>query len=345
MSPEPALLGSLCNTALVKALLAVLLIVAADPVMATELGQEPHAVVRGHPPGGDAEVVALCPDITERSEVFTARDGDGLAGSLARAGYRVYLVDPWSSSQAQVRGFDAVVREVYPALLADLARRGGGGQVTWIGHGLCGFLPVAAAARPDQKLPQQRWVALGTRFSWTLPSPLLLRWLRSWQANEVPLPELVARLLFTGLRPRSGPRPSSAPAQLDQARHPAEVLQAVHSAKVARPPPRALVEDLLRWFEQGAARDREGWVDYSTGLASIAAAGLLVAGASDPLAPPEDVLPALRSLAADSVTQLLVLSRGNGDLEEYGHLGMLLSRHSARDVDGSVVQWLRRGRP
>ena len=307
-------------------------------------GLDLEAVVRGLPPPGSAEAVALCPDVGERTNVFVARDGDGLAGTLARAGYRVYLVDPWDSIEARSDGFDAVVRDVYPRLLRRLAELGGGERVTWIGHGLCGMLPVAAAARPAGKLPSVRWVALGTRFSWGLPSPLLLRWLRSWRDEEAALPELVTRLFFTGLRPRSGPRPSSAPPPLDPAAHPAEVLEAYHRDEVHRPPPRALVEDLLRWFEAGEARDREGWVTYSSGLEQTTGPALLVAGATDPIAPPEDVLVGFRRLTEAASPQWLLLSRANGDLEEYGHLGMLLSRHSARDVDASILRWLRKGK-
>jgi len=303
-----------------------------------------EAVVRGFPPSASAEAVALCPDISERPNVFMGRGGNGLAGTLAKAGYRVYLVDPWDSVEARSDGFDGVVRDVYPELLRQLASLGGGERVTWIGHGLCGMLPVAAAARPAGKLPSVRWVALGTRFSWSLPSPLLLRWLRSWQDEEAALPELVTRLLFTGLRPRSGPRPSSAPPPLDPAPHPAGVLESYHRDALHRPPPRALIEDVLRWFETGQARDREGWVDYSVGLDRTSGPALLVAGATDPVAPPEDVLVGFRRLPETASPQWLLLSRANGDLEEYGHLGMLLSRHSARDVDLSILRWLRKGK-
>ena len=320
-----------------------LLLALAVPVHAMgEDGAALEAVVRGLPAPATAAIVALCPDISERSSVFMARDGDGLAGSLARAGYRVYLVDPWDTTVARTEGFDGVVREVYPALLRLLAESGSG-DVTWIGHGLCGMLPVAAAARPARALPKVRWVALGTRFSWALPSPLLLRWLHSWQREEAALPELVTNLFFTGLRPRAGPRPSSAPPPLDPAADPAEVLEAYHRDNLSRPPPRALIDDLLRWFESGDARDREGWVDYSAGLAKSPGPALLVAGATDPWAPPEDVLAGLRRLPQADATQWRLLSRVSGDREEYGHLGMLLSRHSARDVDASVLRWLRRG--
>ena len=305
---------------------------------------EPEAVVRGLPPAGHAEAVALCPDISERPLVFTARDGNGLAGSLARAGYRVYLVDPWDSPEARSEGFDGVVRTVFPDLLRRLAAMSGSDRVTWIGHGLCGMLPVAAAARPAEKLPKLRWIALGTRFRWTLPSPLLVRWLRSWQAGEAALPQLVQSVLLTGLRSRSGPRPSSVPAALDQSGAPEEVLESFHRNAVSRPPPRALVEDLLRWFEAGIAADREGWVDYSRGLAQVAGPALLVAGATDPVAPPEDVLAGLDAMPQAASVHYRLLSRASGDREEYGHLGMLLSRHSEKDVDVMLRRWLTTGK-
>jgi hypothetical protein len=288
--------------------------------------------------------VALCPDIGERPEVFTARDGDGLAGSLARAGYRVYLVDPWDSVEARTEGFDSVVRKVYPDLLRRLEKLGGTERVTWIGHGLCGMLPVAVAARPAAKLPPVRWVALGTRFDWSLPSPLVIRWLQNWKSDAAVLPRLVANVLFTGLRRRSGPRLSSVPAGLAQDGAPELVLEAFHRSSVARRPPTELVDDLLRWFETGAARDREGWLDYRRGLDVVAGPALLVSGATDPMAPPEDVLAGLRQLSQESSPGYWSLSRANGNREDYGHLGMLLSRHSAHDVDRLLLRWLRSGK-
>jgi pimeloyl-ACP methyl ester carboxylesterase len=305
---------------------------------------EPEAVVRGLPPAGHAEAVALCPDISERPEVFTVRDGDGLAGTLARAGYRVYLVDPWDSPEARAEGFDGVVRKVYPDLLRRLAALSGSDRVTWIGHGLCGMLPMAAAARPAEKLPEVRWVALGTRFRWSLPSPLLIRWLRSWRAGEAALPQLVQSVFLTGLRSRSGPRLSSAPSSLDQHGDPAAVLESLRRNSVARPPPMALVKDLLRWFEAGVAADREGWVDYSRGLARVGGPALLVAGATDPVAPPEDVLSGLDAIPDAARVHYRLLSRASGDREEYGHLGMLLSRHSEHDVDVMLRRWLATGK-
>jgi len=287
--------------------------------------------------------VALCPDIGERPAVFTARDGNGLAGTLAKVGYRVYVVDPWDSVEARSSGFDAVVRDVYPDLLRRLAALSGSERVTWIGHGLCGMLPVAAAARPAESLPPVRWVALATRFDYSFASPLVVRWLRAWQAAEPALPQLVSDVFFTGLRARMGPRSSSAPARLDQSRAPEEVLESFHRNNIARPPPRALVEDLLRWFELGTPRDREGWVEYGHGLSRVAGPALLVAGATDPVAPPEDVLAGLRQMPAGT-TQYRLLSRSNGNREEYGHLGVLLSRYSERDVDRMLVRWLRTGK-
>ncbi len=305
-----------------------------------EIFPEPEPVVRGFPPPPNADVVALCPDMSEWPSVFVARDGSGLAGKLARTRRKVFLVDPWKTVAARVDGFDGVVREVYPWMLERLRQLAGGGEVTWIGHGLCGLLPVAATARGSAVTP--RWVALGTRFDYRLPSPLLDEWLRAWHEDERPLPLLLQALLFTGLRPALGSRRTSVPPALgtDPDDEPWAVLEAYHRDHLARPPPAAVLEDVRRWYATGDLTDSEGWIDYRRGFATVPGPALIVAGASDAVAPPESVLPALDALPDDFDVTWHLLSRLDGDREEYGHLGMLLSRHSARDVDPMIAAWL-----
>ena len=300
---------------------------------------EPVPVVRGQPSAFDSEVVALCPDISERPDVFLARDGDGLAGHLARGHQKVYLVDPWASPTAHAEGFDGVVREVYPQILARLAQQSGHDRITWIGHGLCGLLPLAAAARPSGNPPPTRWVALGTRFDWRLPSPALVDWIAASLAARA-LPDAVQRLLFTGLREALGARQSSLPAAIERRGSLPESFEIFHRAQIGRPPARALLEDMQRWINAGRITDRAGWIDYSIGYDNVRGPALIVAGASDPVAPPEDVLPGVDRLGREAGARYHLLSRVEGDREEYGHLGMLLSRHSARDVDSLISAWL-----
>ena len=300
---------------------------------------EPVAVVRGQASGYESEVIALCPDISERPEVFTARDGEGLAGHLALGRQKVYLVDPWSSPTAHAEGFDGVVREVYPQLLERLALQSGNKRITWIGHGLCGLLPLAAAARPSGNPPATRWVALGSRFSWAHPSPALVDWVAASLAARA-LPDAVQRLLFTGLRDALGARRSSLPSGIEARGSLPESFELFHRQTIGRPPPRAILEDMQRWFEAGRMTDRAGWIDYGVGYDNVRGPALIVAGASDAVAPPEDVLPALDRLGADVGASYRLLSRVEGDREEYGHLGMLLSRHASRDVDALISAWL-----
>jgi|GEM_PF-1608207 len=320
-------------------LLAVVILAAGSGV-ASAAGAAIEPVVRGIPAGADAEVVALCPDIGEHPRVFEARDGEGLAGRLASAGYKVFLVDPWTTASARVDGFDGVVREVFPQLLADLESRANGKRFTWIGHGLCGFLPVAAAARPAERRPDYRWVALGTRFDWRLPSPSLRQWVQDWGDGEMPLPKVVERLLFTGLREPVGARASSVPNAAAGDGTLFEQLESFHRNKLARQPPRAVLSDLKRWLGATALTDQAGWIDYTTGFGQVHGPALLVAGASDAVAPPEDVLPGFERMPPAAEARFHLLSRVSGDREEYGHLGMLLSRHAARDVDGMILAWL-----
>jgi hypothetical protein len=55
------------------------------------------------------------------------------------------------------------------------------------------------------------------------------------------------------------------------------------------------------------------------------------------------VLPAVDKLGDRVVFRYL--SRASGDVEDYGHLGMLLSRHAAQDVDSALMRFLRGASP
>lgn len=307
------------------------------------------AVVRGAPPAANANVVALCPDLTERAEVFVARGEHSLADRLARAGYRVYLVDPWGASLAASGGFDAVVSTVYPEIVADLQRAAGTGRVTWVGHGLCGFLPIAAAAGGGDPATSVDWVGLGTRLDWSQPSPLLTSWLRAWERGEPPVPRHSQHVLFTGLREAVGPRGSSVPPDLDsgEPRTAPVQLEAFVRSNFGRPPVLPVLKDLIRWFERGGAGASTGWLDYGIGKDHVIGRGLFLMGASDPLAPPESTLELASAFPSTAGVEFVLLARSEGAAEDYGHLGLLLSRNASLDVDRVILRWLQRprGRP
>ena len=300
-----------------------------------------EAVIRGAQPAPGADVVALCPDLTERPQVYTSRGEDSLASRLARAGKRVFLVDPWSATATASSGFDGAVTEVLPALLSELSMRASGGEIYWIGHGICGLLPMAAAARGNEDAAAIHWIALGTRFDWTRPSGPLRSWLQAWAEDEDPVPAATQRVLFTGLREAVGPRASSVPPALrtDTNRSAAEELETFHRNKLLRAPAKVVLEDLIRWFSAGTISASTGWIDYSVGLEKMTGDALLVAGMTDPWAPPESALPA-PAAAGSARLEVKVVGRSEGAKEDYGHLGMLLSENASADIDRVVLHWL-----
>lgn len=311
---------------------------------ARALGEVPHPMPHGaaaDTPSGP--LVALCPDIGESVRVFTARSDGGLAGSLERAGYRVYLVDPWQSSQAAATGFDGVVHQAYPALVHQLTEIAGEESLTWIGHGLCGMLPAAAAATSPEAAPPPaapRWVALGTRFDFRFAAPAVGLWLESHALGKTPPYAVLRASLLTGLRDGPGLRSSTDPG-FPQGVNAANAVRIQFENHLSAEPPVAVVQDLIRWYAEGEARSRDGGTDYLAGLGTIPGPLLLMAGCSDPFAPPEDVLAGLDRMDTTREATYRLLSRANRHREEYGHLGMLLSRHARRDVDRYVQHWLR----
>ena len=309
------------------------------PVLAQEEVQL-VPVVSGKPGGVDAEVVVLCPDIGLRSAIFMSRGDGGLALTLASHGYRVYLVDPWNTSMASDDGFDGVVTEAFPQILAKVKSVANGAPVTFIGHGVCGLLPAAAAADPRGTALKYRWIGLGTRFAWHVVSPRHREWLQGFLDGARPLPGIAKSVLLTGFRPGLGARASSVPGTLPQDGDIDETMYRFYDKSLYREPPAGVIEDLFRWMSAGAMVSRQGWVDYGRGLDAVEGDALLVSGMSDSVSPPEDVLAGVDRLAGRIGVAHRLLSRANGHREEYGHLGMLISRHAARDVDRLILAWL-----
>jgi len=275
------------------------------------------------------EVVVLCPDIGETAAVFTTRDGGGgLAQRLIRAGHVVELADPWSGAVAREGGFDAVVDEVYPVIVAQAA--GDGADVIWIGRGLCGLLPAAfASADVDGTPTVVAWASLGTRFDYRHAPPSHVQWLRSWSSGDAPGPAVERRALLTGLAPtRRDRRRGSELAAVEQ----------LWRSRVAVAPPAAVVEDMLRWYETGAVARRDDGQNYLSGLEAAGQRALMIAAITDPLAPPEDVIAGLEMAQGDLSYRML--SRVNGHGEEFGHVGMMLSRAARHGVEPVVVAWL-----
>jgi pimeloyl-ACP methyl ester carboxylesterase len=186
-----------------------------------------------------------------------------------------------------------------------------------------------------------RWIALGSRFDWRLASPAWRDWLAAWMRDERPLPDVTKRTLLTGFRPPLGGRASSVPSTLSQDEDIVDVMYQFYERSLYREPPKAVVSDVLRWLASGSMTSREGWVDYTSGFETVEGPALFVAGMTDSIAPPEDVLYALDLLGDRVDGQYRLLSRASGHNEEYGHLGMLLSRHAAWDVDRVILAWLR----
>ncbi|MEE2829987.1 MAG: hypothetical protein VX498_12425, partial [Myxococcota bacterium] len=78
-----SLLNRIRGDFLLASSLVILLITAVSPAQAGGEGiLDPVPVVRGIPPAPQAPVVALCPDISERPEVFLARGRGSLAATL-----------------------------------------------------------------------------------------------------------------------------------------------------------------------------------------------------------------------------------------------------------------------
>lgn len=315
------------------------LVLVAPPARSRDL-PAPVPIVEGRAAPMDAPVVVLCPDIGESHEVFTARDGRGLGTRLAEERFSVWVVNPWETDAAHVHGFDGVMREVLPAMVRAVQVRTGDRPITWIGHGYCGLLPVLAAATPGAERLFERWVAIGTPLDVGQAVSPELELLESWVRGERPLQQPYRAALLTGLQARNGPQASSAPPSLRQDVHPEDVLLDYARNHLERLAPPAVAEQILRWRRSGSMHSAEGWLDYARGYGALVAPGLVLSGVSDPIASPATVAAVIPRFGAARV-EARTLGREHKGREDYGHLGLLLSRYAGKDVDETIVDWLR----
>ncbi len=254
-------------------------------------------------------MVVACPEFPFRAHLFQAGPGGGLAGALEREGGRVVLADLWVEAEKGAMDWREVIEGPYRDALEEARALAGGGKVAFVGHGLCGLLPVLAMA--DGWSGPDLLVALGTPFEFRFPSPSLKDWLKN------PGDAGAREALF-----RAG--------ILTRERVPLEDVA---------PAPRVLGE-VRRWFQSGFGPESGDGASMTEALRRFRAPLLLMAGGGDAFAPPEDALPGYDFARSPDVT-FRVLSWSDGAKGDYGHLGLLLGPDAGRDVWKPLIRWLR----
>jgi pimeloyl-ACP methyl ester carboxylesterase len=260
-----------------------------------------------------------------------------LAGYLARRGFDVFVAalrgDPDAvapGSRADDWTFDDHVNQDLPAILAEVRGLAAVDRVHLLGHSMGGLLAYAYTAIHGEAAVESI-TALGSPVGFAEgPAVVGNRAVVEWLARHLarlPVRALArawALLLGTPLLR----------AELERQCNPLNVdtpyaRRALWHA-LANPGRRILLQ-FADWIDHDAFRSADRHVDYREAMSRLRVPLLVVAGAADRLARPENVMRAVAAARhADVLT--VTLGRADGCQEDYGHLDMIFGRRVVEEV-------------
>jgi polyhydroxyalkanoate synthase len=315
------------------------------PMPRTPVGTRPRGQVHhyeplpGVPPVGDP--VLLVPPLGVPSGVFDLRRGCSLVEHLLAQGRPTYLVE---YGDVDVRDRDVTLQpwvdEVLPAAVESASAHTGGRPVHLVGWSLGGVLALlAAAGRSD--LPLASLTAAGSPTD-VSPVPLMAPRRPLVAASPLPLPLLVRVLRLPPVE-HLVDRPLAVALHLDDTDYLAQ-LEAIGRLAAGMDAYRGRsYGQLLHRFAPGNAL-AEGAVRLGgrrVELAAVDVPVLLLAGATDEIAPLDAVRAAVPHLTGSPEVQLEIVPGG--------HLGLLTGRGARAGTWPVLDEWLGRwtspGRP
>lgn len=280
----------------------------------------PLSVLRIHPSGEPRAVAVLGHAMMVDRHSMDRPRGDGLASTLAAAGFAVHLADlrghgasgP-TPSEGGAWSYDDIVWRDLPALVADARGRHPGVPVFLVGHSLAGHCGLAAAgsgAYGDGPPDGHVMLAVNTWLRGLDPN----RWRDVLRFRDMLMFRIVTALWgrFPSRTMRMGPADEAAP----------------------------YVADLVRTFTSGRWMSDDGVHDYYANLARVRGPVLSLVGTADRLmANPEYV-----ALWSEALTgaELDLRILGAGDLgltADPGHMGLVTDAGS-RGVWEEIARWM-----
>ena len=110
-------------------------------------------------------------------------------------------------------------------------------------------------------------------------------------------------------------------------------------SQVASPLSREELGHFQDIFKAGRFISADGATDYLESLATLDVPLLSIAGANDRVAPPDSVAAWTQHAGSSDETQW-IMSEGNGQAADYGHLDLVLGNEAREDVLNPIVSWL-----
>ena len=287
--------------------------------------------------------VVLCHGLGANATNLDAIPEYSLARYLKSRGYDTFVLElrgagrnvgaapiPWR--KRWVHTFDDFVRLDAPAALKAVREATGADQALWVGHSMGGMIAYALAGSPEGAALRGVVAIASPAFFRAPPGTRHLLGLNVLLRGRLRIRTL-ARLFAPLAAYVPGKRFGSVRSNFD----PKLLRQVLHN--VLDDMSGALIRQFARWSKDDVFDSNDGRVDYRAGLAKATTPFLLVAGASDDLAPPRGV-ERVHGLLGSSDKTYRLLSKATGAQMDYGHGDLVFGRDAPGEVFPLVADWL-----
>jgi len=299
---------------------------------------------------GHGAPVILCHGVSSNRYCFDLPLAPSLARFLAEAGRDVWVAELRGSGMSErprlfisdvpyTWDFDDHLTGDVPAIIGGVLNRTGATEVHWVGHSMGGMLILAHLAG-DHNPPVASAVTVGSPADFSQPRnrcvSLLMKLRPILGLTEISLPHLAIKLAI--------PFCHRATFYLLTPFHPTNM-----SCSVARRMLTLISEPVTSskvWLQLGDFAERgvfgpDGGPSYLDGLAASKTPLFFIGGTMDQMAPPGTIRGACAANGETGERKCLILGKGSGAVEDYGHVDLLLGVRSPEEVFSPILEWLR----
>jgi pimeloyl-ACP methyl ester carboxylesterase len=303
------------------------------------------SIERLRPEGESLGAVVLLHGLGANGRMFLI-EGASLARHLAEQGFECFVPDLRGAGNSErPRGgyaLDDYLEQDLPAILDAARQASGQASVMWIGLSMGGLLMfMYGIEHPD--VPVSRLCTIGSALDYRPGKNVyrdLLR-LRPLAGGLRSLPfDAIARALSSvaGV----GPALPHEAMNFNRSNVTREVCREVMRSAFS-PVPIALFDSLTTAFSEHGFSRRERSIVYLPKASALRMPTLLLAGSRDPQSPPEAVSATFDVLSGVQDKRMLVFGKQHGQVDDYGHLDLVLGKRAKVEVWPEIVRFLRAG--
>ncbi|MFH0960095.1 MAG: alpha/beta fold hydrolase [Pseudomonadota bacterium] len=304
----------------------------------------PKQTIKGKP-------VILCHGLAGNRYIFDMKPAPSLAEYLRSRGHDVWVAELRGSGLSESPrvlvsesslgwGFDDHLDYDLDAVINHVTEQTRQDSAHWVGHSMGGMLIETYLFR-NQSSKISSAVAVGSPVDFSkMNSPSLKRLLKmKWILRLFPFNPLIPLVKCFMPLSRVGPNILSGffcSENIDW-----RVARKFMALGIEFISSSVLWLDMARFVENGEFADRSGKL-YSQGVKQSETPLLVICGSKDNIAPTSAALAVCESRKDCQVTETLTFAKGNGCLEDYGHLDLLVGTRVEKEVFPAIHRWLKR---